>query len=106
MNLQPPFDRRDFDRHTAPPCGRSPDGQWIFSAEDLPILPIPKQAVVTKDFIESDGWVFPLSHVTKSLLIWLQASFIRWAKEDESERNREWIEGLVNAFEDGVAGKL
>jgi len=45
-----------------------------------------KQVVVTKDFIEFDGWVFPLSYVSKSLLIWLQASFLRWAKEDDSEK--------------------
>lgn len=106
MNFQPPFDRRGFDRHTAPPFGRSPDGQWIVSAEDLPILPIPKHAVVTKDFIEFDGWVFPLSYVTKSLLVWLQATFIRWLKEDDSEKNKEWVNGLVNAFEDAIAGKL
>jgi hypothetical protein len=106
MKFEPPFDRRHFDRHTAPPCGRSPDGVWIVSADDLPILPIPKQAVVTKDFIEFDGWVFPLPYVTKSLLVWLQATFIRWTKEDDSEKNKEWINGLVKAFEDGVAGRL
>ena len=106
MNFEPPFDRREFDRQTAPPFGRSPDGQWIVSVEDLPILPIPKHAVVTKDFIEFDGWVFPLSYVTKSLLVWLQQTFIRWTKEDDSEKNKEWINGLVEAFQDGVAGKL
>jgi hypothetical protein len=106
MKFEPPFDRSNFDRQTAPPCGRKPDGQWIFSVEDLPILPIPKQAVVTRDFIEFDGWVFPLAYVTKSLLVWLQATFIRWSKEDDSEKNKEWVNGLVKAFEDGVAGRL
>jgi hypothetical protein len=106
MKFEPPFDRRDFDRHTAPPCGRSPDEQWIFSAKDLPILAIPKHAVVTKDFIEFDGWVFPLTYATKSLLVWLQASFIRWTKEDDSKKNKEWINGLVEAFQDALAGKL
>jgi len=106
MKFEPPFDRSEFDRQTAPPFGRCPDGLWIFCADDLPILPIPKQAVVTKDFIEFDGWVFPLSYVTKSLLVWLQATFIRWSKEDDSEKNKEWINGLVNAFEDAIAGKL
>jgi methionine salvage enolase-phosphatase E1 len=62
--------------------------------------------VVTKDFIDIDGWVFPLSYVSKSLLVWLQASFIRWTQEDESERNREWIEGIAEAFQEGLAGKL
>lgn len=106
MKFEPPFDHRDFDRQTAPPCGRSPDGHWIFCAEDLPTLPIPKQAVVTRDFIEFDGWVFPLAYVTRSLLVWLQQTFIRWSKEDDSEKNKEWINGLVKAFEDAVAGNL
>ncbi len=61
---------------------------------------------VTSEFIEIDGWMFPLSFVTKSLLIWLQASFLRWVDEDESLRNRQWIEGIAEAFQDGLAGKL
>jgi hypothetical protein len=106
MNLQPPFDRSGFDRETAAPFGHSPDGQWIVSAEDLPILPIPKHAVVTKDFIEIDGWVFPLAYVTKSLLVWLQASFLRWSKEDDSTKNQQWVEGIVEAFQNALAGTL
>jgi hypothetical protein len=62
--------------------------------------------VVTKDFIEFDGWVFPLSYVSKSLLVWMRATFLRWMKEDESERNREWIEGIVEAFQESLAGEL
>ncbi len=106
MNFQPPFDRREFDRLSAAPFGRSPAGHWIVSAADLPELPIPKHAVVTKDFIELDGWVFPLPYVTKSLLVWLQASFIRWAEENESVQNRQWIEGIFEAFQEALAGEL
>jgi hypothetical protein len=106
MKFEPPFGRSEFDRQTAPPFGRSPDGQWIVSAKDLPRLPIPKHAVVTKDFIEFDGWVFPLSYVTKSLLVWLQQTFIRKSNEDDSEKNKEWINGLVEAFQDAIAGEL
>jgi hypothetical protein len=106
MKFEPPFDRRKPDITTAPPFGRSPDGQWIVSAEDLPELPIPKQVEVTKDFIDIDGWVFPLSYVSKALLVWLQTSFIRWSKEDVSEKNQQWINGIVEAFQDGLAGKL
>jgi hypothetical protein len=106
MIYKPPFDRRKPDITTAAPFGRSPDGHWIVSAGDLPELPIPRRVEVTKDFIAFDGWVFPLSYVSKSLLVWLQASFLRWAKEDESERNREWIEGIAEAFENGLAGAL
>ena len=106
MKFEPPYDRNKPDITTAAPFGRSPDGEWIVSADDLPELPIPKHAVVTKKFIEFDGWVFPLSYVTKSLLVWLQASLLRWVKEDDSARNREWIEGIAEAFQDALAGNL
>lgn len=106
MKFEPPFDRREFDRHTASPFGCDPEGRLILSMEDLPILPIPKHAVVTRHFIEFDGWVFPISHVSKGLLVWLKATFIRWIEEDESVRNREWINGLVEAFQDSLAGEL
>ena len=106
MDFQPPFDRRKRDITTAAPFGRSPDGHWIVSAEDLPELPIPKHVEVTKEFIDIDGWVFPLSYVSKSLLVWLQATFIRWAKEDKSQRNRQWIDGIAEAFQNALAGEL
>lgn len=82
------------------------DGNWIVSADELPELPMLRRVRVTSEFIEIDGWMFPLSFVTKSLLIWLQASFLRWVDEDESLRNRQWIEGIAEAFQDGLAGKL
>lgn len=90
----------------AAPFGMNPEGHWIVSAGDLPVLPIPKRVSVTRDQIEIDGWVFPLSYVSESLLVWLQASFLRWVKEDDSEKNQEWINGIVEAFQDGLAGKL
>lgn len=46
-----------------------------------------------------------MSCVSKSLLVRLQQTFIRWSKDDDSETNK-WINGLVNAFEDAIAGKL
>lgn len=106
MDFQPPFDRRKPDITTAAPFGRSPDGHWIVSAEDLPELPIPKHVEVTKDFIDIDGWVFPLSYGSKSLLVWLQALFVRWVKVDDSAINREWIEGIAEAFQNALAGNL
>lgn len=87
------------------PFGMSPDGHWIVSAVDLPILPIPKQVTVTSEQIEIDGWVFPLSYVSKSLLVWLQESFLRWIEEDSSEKNKEWINGIIEAFQDVLAGE-
>jgi hypothetical protein len=50
--------------------------------------------------------MIPLSYVTKSLLVWLQQSFLRWVKEDDSEKNKEWINGIVEAFQDALAGEL
>jgi hypothetical protein len=47
-----------------------------------------------------------LSYVSKSLLVWMQESFLRWIKEDDSEKNREWVEGIAQAFQDGLAGDL
>ena len=82
-NHEPPHDRTQSAPATDPPFGSSPDGHLIVSAEDLPILPIPQRVVVTQDSIEFDGWVFPLSYVFKSLLVWMQESFLRWIKEDQ-----------------------
>ena len=106
MNFQPPFDRRKPDRQTAAPLGWDPSGYWIVSAEELPTLPIPERVVVTRDAIEFDGWVFPFSHVSKSLLEWMQQSFLRWIKENDSDQNKQWIDGIAEAFQDGIAGKL
>jgi hypothetical protein len=104
--FDPPSDQRIPDIATAAPFGRSPDGHWIVSVNELPLLPIPAHVVVTRDFIEFDGWVFPLSYVSKSLLVWLQASFIRWAKDDETKRNSEWIQGIADALQHALGGEL
>ena len=105
-NNDPAYNRQKRDPSTAAPFGSSPDGHLVVSAGDLPMLPIPKRVVVTRDQIDIDGWVFPLSCVSKSLLEWLQQSFLRWYKEDGSEQNREWINGIAEAFQNGLAGKL
>jgi len=103
---EPPFNRVKRDAATAAPFGKSPDGHWIVSAEELPTLSIPKRVVVTRDSIEFDGWVFPLAYVSMSLLVWMQESFLRWVKEDDSDENREWVDGIAEAFQYGIAGKL
>jgi hypothetical protein len=106
MKSKPTFDRYQPFLIEGDPVGRRPDGQWIFSVEELPLLPIPQHAVVAHQFIEFDGWVFPLAYTSKSLLIWLINSFLRWQKEDDSFRNREWVQGIKEAFEDACAGIL
>jgi hypothetical protein len=105
-SFDPSFDRGKHDAFTAPPFGLSPDGHFIVSATDLPQLAIPKHVAVTRDFIELDGWVFPFSCVSKSLLVWLQQSSHRWVKEDDSDQNRQWINGIWEAFQDGLCRKL
>lgn len=102
----PPPNRVKLDLKDTELLGRRPNGDWIIFAEELPVLPIPKQVEVTKDFIEFDGWMFPLPFVSRPLLVWMQASFLRWVKEDDSARNREWVEGIAEAFQDGIAGNL
>ena len=101
-----PHNRTKRDPTTDPPFGSSPDGHLIVSVEELPTLPIPQRVVVTRDAIEFDGWVFPLSYVSKSLLVWMQQSFLRWIKEDDSDQNKQWVEGIAEAFQDGLTGKL
>jgi len=91
MNFERPFDRHKFDIKTAAPFGMSPDGHWITSVEELPDLPIPWKVTVTREQLVIDGWVFPLAYVSKSLLVWLQQSFLRWIEEDDRPKNRQWV---------------
>jgi hypothetical protein len=57
MKEKPAFDRYLTFLKKGVAVGRRPDGQWIFTVEDLPILPIPRHAVVTRYFIEFDEWI-------------------------------------------------
>ena len=61
---------------------------------------MPQKVVVTKDFVEFDGWVFLLSNVTKSFLAWLQQLLLRWAELDCSEQTKQWILGIHDAIMD------
>ena len=101
-----PYESRKRDPRTAPPFGSSPDGHLIVSAEELPTLPIPQRVVVTREQIDIDGWVFPLSYISKSWLVWFQQTALRWVKTDDSPQTRDWINGIMEALQDGVAGKL
>ncbi len=103
-HFDPSFDRGQPDIFPAHPLGLSPDGRWIMEIKDLPILSIPKQVDVTPERIQIDGWMFPMCHLTKSFLEWLRLSFLRWIEEDKSIRNREWVDGIVQAFQDALGG--
>jgi hypothetical protein len=83
-----------------------PDGQWLFSAEDLPNLPIPKIVIVTNDGIEIDGWIFYIYYINRDALTWFIRSINRWKSEADSDRTREWIEGIKETFELAAARKL
>jgi hypothetical protein len=50
--------------------------------------------------------VFPTADARGLTLVWLQQTSIRWSKEDDNEKNREWIYGLVETFQDSLAGNL
>ena len=104
MKFEPPFDRLNHEIATSVPIGCSPNGRWLVSSEELPELPSPARVAVTRDFIEMDGWVFSLRGVPNGMLVWLQASFLRWVKEDSSVENRKWITGIVEALQDVVTG--
>ena len=100
------FNRLKRDPRTAEPCGVSPDGHWVVSAEELPTLPIPQRVVVTRDQIDIDGWVFPSSYISKNWLVWFQQTALRWVKTDDRPQTREWINGIMEAFQDGITGNL
>lgn len=101
-NFEQPFNRLKTDLRTAAPFGSSPDGHWIVSAEELPTLPMPQCVVVTRDHIDIDGWVFPLSYITKSWLVWFQHTIHRWHGLDASKSNKQWLFGMVEAFQDSL----
>ena len=105
-NSDRPSNRRETDPPTASPFGASPDGLLIVTAEELPALPIPGRVVVMVDHIEIDGWVFPFSSVTKSWLVWFQKTLLGWADLDKSVQNKLWLNGIAEAFEARISGKL
>ena len=80
------------------PFARSPKGDLIFKATQLPILPIPSFIHVTNEYVEFDGWVFPIREIKKAALNWMRESCERWFKEDDSEENKRWITKIKEAI--------
>ena len=80
------------------PFAWSPKGDLIFKASQLPILPIPSFIHVTNEYVEFDGWVFPIREIKKGAWIWITESISRWRKEDDSEENASWIRGIIQAM--------
>ncbi|MCX6878654.1 MAG: hypothetical protein NTW21_33305 [Verrucomicrobia bacterium] len=105
-NHDSPFNRVKRDPATAAPFGWSPDRHLIVSAKELPTLPITQRVMVTRDQIDIVDWVYPLSYISKSWLVWFQQTALRWVKTDNSPQPREWINGIVDAFQAGLAGRL
>ena len=103
-HFEQPHNRLQTDLRTAAPFGSSPDGHWIVSAAELPTLPIPQRVVVTRDHIDIDGWVFPLAYISKSWLVWFQRTVHRWYSLDASNPNKQWLFGMVEAFQDSLRG--
>lgn len=102
----PPFSRMQVHTGQIVPLGWNPAGGRIVSLKDLPELPIPQRVVITRMAMEIDGWVFPFSNVSKGILKWLQVTFVRWAKIDASVENKQWIEAILEAYEDGLTGNF
>jgi hypothetical protein len=80
------------------PFARSPEGDWVFCPTQLPLLPIPSYVHVAAEYIEFDGWVFPIPEIKKGALIWITESTLRWRNEDDSEENTNWIRGIFQAM--------
>jgi len=106
MRYDSPTEPWEPDPKESAAYGLSPAGEWVVNAEDLPLLSVPRHVEVRREAIMIDGWVFPMAHVTKGFLIWLQACFFRWLEEDGRTENRRWVEGIAEAFEAGLGGKL
>lgn len=104
MSIHPkqPIDDPDFEQI----YGQSPLGEWIYFVQDLPRLPLAKNVVVERDFIEIDGWLFPYSCVCKSWLEWFQETMLQWAQSDDSEETKKLVNSIAQAFQDGIGGKL
>jgi len=104
MSIDPvqPIDNSNFEQV----YGQSPLGEWIYSVEDLPQLPLAKNVVIERDFIEIDGWLFPYSCVCESWLEWFQETMIRWVKSDDNKETEEFVNNMFQAFQDGIGGKI
>jgi hypothetical protein len=72
------FDHSFHDRKQASslgvPFAWSPKGYWVFIPKELPFLPIPSYVHVAVEYIEFDGWVFPIREIKKAALNWMRES--------------------------------
>ena len=104
------FDHSFHDRKQASslgvPFAWSPKGESIFNAAQLPILPIPSFIHITNEYIEFDGWVFPIRGVKKGAVVWIRESCDRWIKEDDSKENLKWIREFLETFCCACMGQL
>ena len=104
------FDHSFHDRKQASslgvPFAWSPKGESIFNAAQLPILPIPSFIHITNEYIEFDGWVFPIRGVKKGAVVWIRESCDRWIKEDDSKENLKWIREFLETFCCAFMGQL
>jgi hypothetical protein len=103
MSFNDPYDRSNSPNRV---CCYSPEGDAFLSHCGLPKLPIPSRVIVTDDYIEFDGWVFPLYRLTKGTLLWIRESVDRWMIEDDREENDRWVRGFVEALEKAACKKF
>lgn len=48
--------------------------------------------------------MFPMYYLPMSFLEWLRLSFVRWIEKDKCIQNREWVDCIVQAFQDSLVG--
>ena len=93
-----PNDDRKQSSQLGIPFARCPKGHWIYSQGQLPEMPIPSYVHVAREYVECDGWIFPIRGMKKGTLVWFNESLTRWGKEDCSEENKSWVKGIAEAI--------
>jgi hypothetical protein len=81
-----------------------PEGRPVFEVDQLPEMPVLELVVIGAGHIEVNGWVFPYSQMNKGFLQWLQRTLVGWAKSSPDPSHKQWIEGMVETFQDRLAG--
>lgn len=81
------------------PLAYSVDGEWIYSAEDLPHIEFPSVIHVSEEHLQLDKTILPYNLMRLESFQWLQKSFIRWSNDSRSENNYKWVDEIVNIFQ-------
>lgn len=86
------------------PWGFDPKGRPVTAFEQLPEMPVLELVVIGADHLEINGWIFPYNRLNKGILQWLQGTLVVWSKSDPDPNHRQWIEELVDTFQQRLGG--